>query len=494
MKRFLSLFALVLCAMCAFAKAWRPETLPVPKNTNDSTQVSYVSNPDGVLTAAEVASINDIMFRLEKNQGVRGLIIAVKEIDPDDPYEFTIGVGNLHGIGGKSNTGFIIMVASVSRAYEIMPGEGMEKFLTDAECSTIGRNEMVPLLKEGKWGEAVLAGLNKVAAICNGEEELAPDKDDEEGGSNFFLWVGGGFAGLIGLGAYNGRKKRECPKCKKHNCKIKLRHTVLAADEEGAPSEQAIEEAIQSKLFAMKVQKNSQIADKARLLASQLAAAGELPAVAEVEADAAEDVKIDADAAEDVKMDADTEVSSDAEVRVDSLAETSAETEIETETETDANSETETDADNKEVANLTDALMVGDALVTPAVAAAALKIASQKRAFDSETTPLTKEQKSSNKGSRRVRLIDTYECPDCGCLHRKERASTTQLFKLGLFTSGTFGAIASQSSGSRGGSGLSGGVSSGRSSGSYRSSSRSSHSWGSSGGGHFGGGGAGGRF
>ena len=129
-----------------------------------------------------------------------------------------------------------------------------------------------------------------------------------------------------------------------------------------------------------------------------------------------------------------------------------------------------------------------------AVAAAALKIASQKRAFDSETTPLTKEQKSSNKGSRRVRLIDTYECPDCGCLHRKERASTTQLFKLGLFTSGTFGAIASQSSGSRGGSGLSGGVSSGRSSGSYRSSSRSSHSWGSSGGGHFGGGGAGGRF
>ncbi len=487
MKRILSFFVVALCAVCTFATAWRPETLPVPKNTNDSTQVSYVSNPDGVLTAVEVANINDIMFRLEKNQGVRGLIIAVKEIDPDDPYEFTIGVGNLHGIGGKSNTGFIIMVASVSRAYEIMPGEGMEKFLTDAECSTIGRNEMVPLLKEGKWGEAVLAGLNKVAAICNGEEELTPDKDDEEGGSNFFLWVGGGIAGLIGLGAYNGRKKRECPKCKKHNCKIKLRHTVLAADEEGAPSEQVIEEAIQSKLFAMKVQKNSQIADKARLLAAQLAVADELPAVAEAEADAVDNVKIDAD----------TVVASDAEISVESATETMDVSVPENEEKSVSENEAKADAvaDKEEVANPIDALMVGDALVTPAVAAAALKIAGQKRAFDSETTQLSKEQKSSKKGTRRVRLIDTYECPDCGCLHRKERASTTQLYKLGLFTSGTFGAIASQSSGSRGGSGLNGG-SSGRSSGSYSSSrsSSSSHSWGSSGGGHFGGGGAGGRF
>lgn len=502
MKRIFSFFVMALLCVCAFG-AWTPETLPVPENTNDSTKVSYVSNPDGVLSASEVSRINSIMFSLEKNRGVRGLIIAVRKIEPDDPYEFTIRVGEKHGIGGKSNTGFIIMVASESRAYEIMPGMGLEKFLTDGQCGTIGRDVMVPLLKEGKWGEALVAGVQKVADVCNGEEELAPEEDDEdEGGSNFLLWFGGGLAGLIGYGSYRSRKNRECPKCKQHNYRIKLRHTVLAADDPCAPTEEEINEKIQSKLLSMKVQKNSHIADMARKLVAGSASplmgslseekdAGFAEAVevtgATADAEATkliEDVEV-ADVADDVEA---TEVVENAET-ADVAADVETAEVVETVGETNLVS-----ADNDNV------LKLGDTVVTPAVAAAALSIAETKKAFDSQVIELTKEQKKAKKGFRNVRLIDTYECPDCGYIGRKETASTTRSYKMGLFTSGAFGALAAERTrtshgvhGSDSGSSSYGSGSSSRSS--YSSSShRSSHSWGSSGGGHFGGGGAGGRF
>lgn len=243
MKRFLFSLAVFVTATLTFAKVWNAETLPVPANTTDSTKVSYVSNPDGILKAGDVDAINRIMFQLEKNHGVRGLVICVEEIDPDDPYEFTIEVGNKHGIGGKSNTGFIIMIATVSRAWEVMPGDGMEKFLTDGECSSIGRIDMVPLMKEGKWGEAILTGLHKVQAVCDNEEELGPEYSegaDDDDTTGIFVMLGV-LGGVAGLGIYAARQGKKCPKCQKSKYKLVLRQNVLAATEEGAPSDEQID-------------------------------------------------------------------------------------------------------------------------------------------------------------------------------------------------------------------------------------------------------------
>lgn len=275
MKRFFAIFILAFVALSGTlvscggdnnedgdksemtATPWTPETLPLPKNTTDSLRANYVTNPDGILTSTEVDSINNVMFNLEQSKGVRGLIVAVKAIEPDDPFDFTLDVFNNNGVGGKSNTGFVMMVASESRCYFTMTGEKLEIFLTDADCARIGRHDMEPLLKEGKWGQAILAGLHRIQGICSGEEELSALDDEDEDGDvgSVLMWIGGGFAGLFGLGYYAARKSRQCPKCKKHNYRQVLRRTVLAEDGTSVLTTEEMDALVEEKMLEIRADK-----------------------------------------------------------------------------------------------------------------------------------------------------------------------------------------------------------------------------------------------
>ena len=49
-------------------------------------------------------------------------------------------------------------------------GYGMEGILTDVLASRIQRQEMIPLMREGKYGEAVYQGVLAVGAVITGEE------------------------------------------------------------------------------------------------------------------------------------------------------------------------------------------------------------------------------------------------------------------------------------------------------------------------------------
>lgn len=437
MKRLLSFVVCLVLCMGVWGKPWTPETLPIPANTFDSTQVSYVTNPDGILSRAQVDSINAVFFAMEKNQGVRGLVIVVKEIDPDDPYEFTFAVANKHGIGGKHNTGVVVMLATESRAYSILTGDGMEKFLTDAQCDQIERHVMVPLLKEGRWGEAVYAACQKVGGVVSGETVLTPDSktSDGDGGSDILLWMGLGVGGLVGAGAYTSRKRKECPKCKKHNYKFRLRQTVVAEGQEGAPTAEEAEDELQAKLLAMRIQKNREMVAAVKSFCDNIH--HEVSPNDTVEQTEAEEAVVEENAA-------DTRFTS---------------------------------------------LLDG---VKPEVATAALKIVDAKKAFNSEKKNIKPSQLRSAKGQyRKLRITDVYCCPDCGYEGRKQSSSWANVYALGLFTSGSLGLLNRPMHGARGGGSVSIGSGGSHSGGGHSSGG---HSWGSSGGGHFSGGGASGRF
>lgn len=180
MKRILLLLLLFLTCSLApcIAALWTPETLPVPANTNDPTLASYVSNPDALLSDSAVRRINHVMYNLEREKGVRGLIIAVGEIEPADPYTFTMEVARRHGVGGSANTGFVLMMATQSQAYSLLTGTGLEKFLTDAQCSQLQRTYMASFMKQQRWDPAVEMVVYKVRDVLNAQEELVPHPDD----------------------------------------------------------------------------------------------------------------------------------------------------------------------------------------------------------------------------------------------------------------------------------------------------------------------------
>lgn len=400
-KRILSLLAVLMLSVCVWAGAWTPETLPVPANTTDSTQVNYVSNPDGVLSQADVDQINRMFFVMERDKGVRGLVIAVEEIDPDDPYEFTLSVANKHGIGGSTNTGIVVMVATVSRAVSILTGDGMEKFITDAQCSHIRRNIMTPLLKEGKWGEGIIAASEKISAVVTGQEELNPEEDEEESDDSGLLGMGLLVVGMVGGAAYAARKSHQCPKCKKTHYKIKLRQIALAPGEEGALTQEENEAELQAKLLAMRLQKNQNMMDAVKAYQE---GSMQTPALTNI------------------------------------LSTCMAKSQ---------------DALNGILS------AVSPEMAAKAVETAERRKAFDNEKKDIKRSSLRKAPGSY----RNVHIVDVYCCPDCGYEVRKERDASSQFFNLGLFTTGALGAIASSSSGgsSIGGFSRSGGSSGGRS-------------------------------
>ena len=105
MKRIISL-ALLLCSifttLWAQSHAYKVEEIPMVHLQN---RTRYLINPDGILSAGAVAAMDTTLFALEQRTGVQTLVVAVKQIDGGDCFEFAYQLGEKNGVGekGKDN-------------------------------------------------------------------------------------------------------------------------------------------------------------------------------------------------------------------------------------------------------------------------------------------------------------------------------------------------------------------------------------------------------
>ncbi|MBQ0056469.1 MAG: TPM domain-containing protein [Bacteroidales bacterium] len=206
------------------AGVYTPANLPMPISGGET--LSYVTNPDHILSSSTVDSINYWLKDLEMQKGVKSLVIVVENLDPDDPYEFSIEVGNRYGVGTKQNTGLVVTLATLDRSYWILTGTGLEKFLPDAICRRVENRTMVPLLKQGQWDAAMLATMRDLHGILLGQEDLineyASDSDDEdELAVLIFLGIILVFVGIfLVIVVREERKKRKCDICQQYTLKL----------------------------------------------------------------------------------------------------------------------------------------------------------------------------------------------------------------------------------------------------------------------------------
>lgn len=220
----LFLCLLLLAIAPALAKTWSPETLPVSQNSPTPT---YVSNPDGILSQRAVAEIDTMLLSIEKSKGVKALVVVVTNLEGDDPYRFATDIGNKYGVGSKDDTGMVIVLATDDRSYWIATGSGMDKYLPDAIVKRVEYRVMVPLLKESRWEEAMVATIRELTQLLEGNEELRASYTEE--GDDFEWWVLafplGIMGSAVGLAIYSEYKKKKCKKCGKHKMKLMKRTT-----------------------------------------------------------------------------------------------------------------------------------------------------------------------------------------------------------------------------------------------------------------------------
>lgn len=206
---------MVLSLTSVYAKAYTVESLPVVTKGDDK----FVCNPDGILSADVVSSINGLCKKLEDSTSIQILVVAVDDISPEDDFTFALQVGRQYGVGVKKyNSGLVILLARNMRAVRMVTGKGLEGDLPDVICRRIQSQRMVPYLKDNRWNEGMLAGVQAVYNQLIGTESFAPMGDDEEGeGMTTFDYIVIFLIFVLPflLIAYEVWRSGRCPYCKK---------------------------------------------------------------------------------------------------------------------------------------------------------------------------------------------------------------------------------------------------------------------------------------
>ena len=238
MRRWVVLIGLFL-AMAVHAAVYTPASVPDPKTQG---QAFYVANPDAILPDSSVAWLNNCAARLENATRVQLCVVALESIGEREAFDFAYELFQRWGLGREGqNTGVLMLFVLDSRDIRIMTGVGIEGVLTDAQCSKIVHDDMIPAFRAGHYGDGLCLGALRIYEICtDGEapEELltirsvtnrggyGPDSDETVG-----FYVIGMFVAvtiLLLLIIYWASIKR-CPKCGKLRAHATKEQVLIAA-------------------------------------------------------------------------------------------------------------------------------------------------------------------------------------------------------------------------------------------------------------------------
>ena len=214
-KRLLVMMLLLLCFhSVAEAKVYRVEDVPM---VHLADRTRYVSNPDGILSASSVATIDSLLFALEGKTGIQVLVAVLGDIEGGDCFEFAYRLGKENGVGQKErDNGLVVLLSTGERCVQFATGYGLEGVMPDAICKRIQQQYMVEHFAHGDWDAGMVAGMRAVCGVLDGSMENLGDEDDGENLvalAIFMTMIFGGLAVILFAVWYSNR----CPKCRKHN-------------------------------------------------------------------------------------------------------------------------------------------------------------------------------------------------------------------------------------------------------------------------------------
>ena len=211
MRKLLFILSLLGC-LALQAKEYTIKEIPMV-HLQDRTR--YVSNPDGILSASAVATMDNILYNLEQSTGIQTLVVAVTGIEGGDCFDFAYRLGKEMGVGQKGrDNGLVILLSTDERCIQFATGYGLEGVLPDAICKRIQNRYMLEAFSQGDWDTGMVEGIRAVNGYLDGSMENIGSNEDEDMTP---LYIFGAFMlgglGLFGWAVWN---QNRCPKCKKH--------------------------------------------------------------------------------------------------------------------------------------------------------------------------------------------------------------------------------------------------------------------------------------
>ena len=154
-------------------RVFTPKTVPDPKKTGGG----YVSDPGGVLKAADVAELNRLIAAVEDSSTAQIAVAVLPSIGEDSPKEFATALFETWGIGQReTDNGLLILVVMDQRRTEFETGYGLEGVLPDITCYRVGMEALVPWFQQQEYGKGLIAAVTRFKELLDNPDSVAEIK------------------------------------------------------------------------------------------------------------------------------------------------------------------------------------------------------------------------------------------------------------------------------------------------------------------------------
>lgn len=124
-------------------KEWTAQSIPMPHLTDG---LRYVSNPDGVISPETEQKLNVLLRKMDDSLDIESVVAIVNHVENKDIFGFAQGIFDTYHVG-KNDRGLVMVLAYEDHLFRTHTGRSLEADLTDAECSRLQREYLVPSMK-----------------------------------------------------------------------------------------------------------------------------------------------------------------------------------------------------------------------------------------------------------------------------------------------------------------------------------------------------------
>jgi len=136
----------------------------------------------GMLSPQAGQKIDATLKELWRSGGSQYAVLTVPDLGGEAIEQASIKVTDAWKLGDKKkDNGVLILIAKAEHKLRIEVGQGLEGDLTDAFCSRVIRETMVPSMRAGRTDEAVILALRRLLAKSDPQTSMAgpPSREAE---------------------------------------------------------------------------------------------------------------------------------------------------------------------------------------------------------------------------------------------------------------------------------------------------------------------------
>lgn len=146
------------------------QTIDVNQIKNPRDNGGWVTQIGNYVSDEDIATLNSIINQIEVETTAE-IAVVILPSTGGDVFTFTQNLFDLWKIGKKDKNNGVLIVSSMDeRVFRTHTGYGIEPVLTDGLTKILQERYVIPLYKEGKYGEAIIAYIKQLQTILNNPE------------------------------------------------------------------------------------------------------------------------------------------------------------------------------------------------------------------------------------------------------------------------------------------------------------------------------------